>query len=179
MANNNLLTMASLEVTMWRPTPQKPDEVIDEPGKNNDFIAAEKINKMFEIVASTNGAQKAPQFKTTIETEIETKAALSAQILLWRPTPQRPDVAKTSVLLEPFNVYLLIEPEGDWNDVEWTADKESEPKPKYVRSIKITKGERTNGKRTLDLTATFQPEVGNGNTDKDKKNKPVGNVEVD
>lgn len=204
MANNQVPSMASLEITMWRPTPQKPDvpngspnaaeadywrptpqkpdAVTDEPGKSNGFTAAEKINKMFEIVSSSNGALQAPQFKATIETAIETKAALSAQIILWRPTPQKPDVAKkpgTGVMLEPFNAYLLLEDEQNWKDVEWAADNEAEPKPKHVRSIKITKGQRINGKRALDLTVTFQPPIGNGSTDKDKKNKPSGNVEAD
>lgn len=113
--------MASLELLLWRPTPQKPDFTDPENSKTmflvdldnehtNPVVTKQNGDCAFEgcaahrRVAANNGApaKNLIEFKHKITMSTITESALSLKLALWwRPTPQKPDIRAS----EPGDIY--------------------------------------------------------------------------
>jgi hypothetical protein len=140
-------SMASLELTMWRPSPQKPDiaEGSPAPEDGKDFSSAESFNTMFridskadhgsEVLASTNnggcafegglthrlaanGAPRTIELKHKITTSTMTEAGLSLRLTMWRPTPQKPDAANAGEPVETYDAYFMLGQASAGCDIE-------------------------------------------------------------
>lgn len=134
-------SMVSLELQMWRPTPQKPDisgSNPSDPENRTDFTSMESFNAMFHIDPSlngrgkqikraggsdcafaaclsangTNGGLNALATKVMIKTNTMTAAAISTKLTLWRPTPQKPDIRAGSAT-KSYQAYFVLESAKD------------------------------------------------------------------
>lgn len=131
MPTSNSSNLTSLEVVMWRPTPERPDRVAAVAGAESgtSFSALESFKSMFSVArdqnttseqvskhenpncnfdacmshrVAANGKPREIELKTKITTSVMTEAALSVQLSSWRPTPERPDYT------ENYNAYFLL-----------------------------------------------------------------------